>query len=197
MKRAIAWTLIGVTSLALALVGFTIVSELMKKHARQCMKKSGTNIKAWTTAWEHYYMATQTYLPLGDDGTVMQGAEKIPFSWGNVTADQLTASFKQHVKDQACLKDLDPRDGWGHELQFAVEGDRWRSGYGIRAPGRDGIWDRTIDPYESRICYYFDNDIVLINAQFVQWPSSSAVLPIPFEDNIWGWPLRKAKPPFK
>ena len=192
--RAIVKWIIWIALAGFFLIGsFSLISWQMKLHARKSLKATMANVKAWAVALEDYYVENDTYLPLKDQNMVYTINNELAFSWGNVTSAQLMNMFQKWKNDPEWLKKLDPKDGWGRDLQFAVEGYAKKSKYWIRSPGRDGLWDKDI--YASKMCWYYDCDIVMSNGMFIQWPAGSSTYSPPFEDNIWGWPLRKAKPP--
>lgn len=69
------------------------------------------------------------------------------------------------------LRDIPMTDGWNRPLEFALEtvAPGERGGYGIRSPGRDGLFQTS---YTQNITTDPDCDIVWSDGTFVQYPDT-------------------------
>lgn len=119
------------------------------ERARQ--KKSMADIRLIASAWEARASDTRSFLVSG----YTFPATDTPF-------DDL-----QKALVPTYLRALPRYDGWGNPLEFGAGPDSKH--YGIRSPGRDGVFEG--DTYEPAITEHLDCDIVYGGGTFVRYPS--------------------------
>ncbi len=135
--------IIGILA-AIAIVNY--LSALTR--ARQ--KRTMADMRTIAGAWEARAAENQSYTAAG-----------FTFPAVPVTFNQLQTSLTP-----AFIKALPKVDGWGKEFEFAAEGKI----YGIRSPGRDGVFEGM--SYSTDATSSPDCDIVFSNGNFVRYPES-------------------------
>jgi general secretion pathway protein G len=143
--------IIGVLS-AIAIVNYMAALDKSKQ------KKTMADMKSVANAWEARATDRGTYSAAGADGDV--------FTWPD---EPLTHAQMLALLHPTYIHPLVRTDGWGHEMQFAVESAvGGASIYAIRSSGKDGIFEAS---YPLKLTERFDCDIVFSNGAFVVSPA--------------------------
>jgi len=115
--------------------------------ARARQKRTVADIRSIALAWESRASETRIYTAAG-------------FSFpSSVVYDDVRGALTPTY-----IQTIPQRDGWGNPLEFGAEGIV----YGIRSPGRDGLYEGTT--YTNGIVSNPDGDIVYSNGNFVRVP---------------------------
>ena len=153
------------------------IPNLLSAMQRSKQKRTMADIRTVATAWEVRAIDTHTYAlsavaisKTRPKATVTMNAAAT-FTWprSRITYDQLKATLVPTF-----IKTLPQKDGWGHDLEFAVIEATSTSplgGYAIRSPGKDGVFDGTSYAIGT-ISGSLNADLVFANGSFVQWHES-------------------------
>lgn len=147
--------IIGILA-AIALVNFFIALDRAKQ------KKSMSDMRTISIAWEEL---------ASDRGQYSAAGATAAFVWPSepVNAAQLKA-----LLEPTYLRPMTRADGWGGAFEFALDaavGDtKGAVVYGIRSPGKDGIFETSYPVTETK---RFECDIVLSNGSFVVRPATN------------------------
>lgn len=131
----------------IAILASIAITNYFNAVSRARQKRSMSDIRTIAQAWEARAAETRTYTAAG-------------FSWPTaITYDTVYTALVPTYTRQ-----LPKVDGWGRPFEFAATG----SVYGIRSPGRDGIYEGT--DYPTGATENPDCDIVYSAGNFVRWP---------------------------
>lgn len=148
-RRASGFTLIELL-VVIAIIGILAAMGIMNYFnaiARARQKRTMADIRTIAQAWEARAVETRNYTAAG-------------FSFPSALVyddirDALVPTYIQRI----------PRvDGWGNPIEFGAIDQL----YGIRSPGRDGVYEGT--SYVNGSVDTPDGDIVFSNGNFVRYP---------------------------
>jgi general secretion pathway protein G len=132
------------------IVAAIAVPNLLNAIDRGKQKRTMADIRSAATAIESYSIDNNIY-PGPTDGWV-------------------TAKGIETALEPIYIRTLPEKDGWGHDLLFLSDGER----YVIVSPGKDGNLDRDYsDGTGPGATANFNADIVFANGQFVAWPEGT------------------------
>ena len=142
MKRTTA----VVITILLGLMAACIVPNLRTAVGRSKQKRTMNDIRSIATAWETRATEVNNY-----DVT----PRRSPAMTSIALRDIRRALVPTYIKE------VSPRDSWGHPFQFATNGQH----YFIRSSGADLRFDHNVGPTTS-----FDSDIVFSDGALLEYP---------------------------
>ena len=150
------WVIIPLGILAaIAVPNFiNAMNRARQKRTMADMRTVATAIEALGTDTKKYGLVPITrVLPKGD-----------PLRFE--TLQRVTYADLSHSLQPTYMRKLPRFDGWGTEMEVRV--DRDYSTYVVRAAGRDHAFQK--QPYQFRTTTDFDEDILLSEGNFLQYP---------------------------
>jgi type II secretion system protein G len=129
------------------------IQRAKQKRTMGDMRSAGTAAEAYAVDFNHYPAAAGYTLPTG-----------ISFS-GTTFATSATSGFSAQVTP-TYIRVLPMSDGWQSYFFYSSSGQL----YGILSCGKDGAKDGSLVGGETTD---FNNDIVFVNGQFVQYPAGA------------------------
>jgi type II secretion system protein G len=128
------------------------IQRAKQKRTMGDMRSAGTAAEAYAVDFNHYPAAAGYTLPSG-------------IAFGTVTFDTGTASgFAQQVTP-TYIRVLPMTDGWQSYFFYDTKG----TAYGIMSAGKDGASQAPVGGETTD----FNNDIIFVNGQFVQYPAGA------------------------
>jgi type II secretion system protein G len=146
--------IIGVLA-AIAIVNYMAALDKSKQ------KKTMADIRSVASAWEARATDTGNFLSAGSEPGIPV------FIW---PSQQLTHKEMLDLLHPTYIHPLVKHDGWGYELEFAVEpAPGGATIYAVRSPGKDGVFETA---YDLKLTDRFDCDIVYSSGVFVVSPAA-------------------------
>lgn len=148
--------------IVVAIIGIIVaiaIPNLLAAVQRGRQKRTMADIKTVATTWETYYVDYSYYMPAG--GCLINDGITLPSAAVNLSAmvTELQPTY---------ITKLPANDGWNRAMYFYTDGATPAQAYKIESFGKEG----TSDSY-CGITTSFDNDIVLSNGQFLEWPEGA------------------------
>jgi prepilin-type N-terminal cleavage/methylation domain-containing protein len=131
----------------IAILAAIAITNYFNAVSRARQKRTMADMRTIAQAWEARAAETRTYTAAG-------------FSWPTA----MTYDTVRTVLVPTYTKNMPQTDGWGRPFEFGAVG----SVYGIRSPGRDGVYEGT--DYPTGATENPDCDIVYSGGNFVRWP---------------------------
>jgi type II secretion system protein G len=148
--------------IVVAIIGIIVaiaIPNLLSAVQRGRQKRTMADIKTVATTWETYYVDYSYYYHSGgcttpDLGTAITGT--------------LTPGALMGILTPTYIAKLPLKDGWNNPVAFFTDGASAAQEYRIESLGKDGSGDTYCGQTTS-----FNNDIVLANGQFIEWPEGA------------------------
>ena len=143
-----------VTVAIIAIVASIAMISYLSAITKARQKRTINDMRMIATAWEARATDTQTYLVAGAG---------FSFPTGAVTTTDLRVALVPTY-----IREFPIHDGWLNPFTFGVEESVAVKTYGIRSPGRDGIYE---DGYVEGLTKSPDCDIVFVDGSFAVYPA--------------------------